>query len=141
MYSHSYRDTEFKLLRQVEDFTGQVGDGLTILRYIGGHEKGVDHPPKRIFSMYSYCFRDTKLKLLRQVKDFTGQVVEGLTILRYIGGYEKRVNHTPQTYIQHVFAQLSRYEVQTSQTGRGLHGTCRGGVDDSEVHRGSRKRG
>ena len=34
------------------------------------------------------------------------------------------------------FAQFSRYKVQTSQTGQGLCGTGRGGVDDSMVPQG-----
>ena len=34
MHSHSFQDTELKLLKQVKDFQEQVMEGLTILRYL-----------------------------------------------------------------------------------------------------------
>ena len=39
MYSHSFQDTKFKLLREVKDFMGQVVKGWTILRYPMGFTK------------------------------------------------------------------------------------------------------
>ena len=39
MYSHSFQDTKFKLLRQVKAFMGQVVEELTIPRYPGGLRK------------------------------------------------------------------------------------------------------
>ena len=38
MHSHSFQDTKFKLLTQVNDFQEQVVEGLTILRYPRGLE-------------------------------------------------------------------------------------------------------
>ena len=91
MYSHSFQDTKFKLLRQVKDIMEQVVDRLKILSYLEGlRKKGLITPQKRIFSMYSHSFQDTKFKLLRQLQDIMEQVVDGLTILSYPGGSRKR---------------------------------------------------
>ena len=65
--------------------------------------------------MHSHSFQGTKFKLLRQVKDFLEQVVEGLTIVRYPSGLRNKGLFTHKTFFQHVFAQFSRYRVETSQ--------------------------
>ena len=79
MHSHSFQDTELKLHSYVNESSGQVVDGLTILRLpVGLRNKGlITHK----FDMHSHNFQDTELKLYRYVKDSLGQVVEGLTIL------------------------------------------------------------
>ena len=46
IYSQSFQDTKFKLLRKVKDSMGQVMKELKILSYHGVHEKGVNHHPK-----------------------------------------------------------------------------------------------
>ena len=43
------------------------------------------------------------------------------------------------SFCLNAFAQFSRYEVQTSQTGQGLSGAGCGGVDDSTVPQGAQK--
>ena len=65
--------------------------------------------------MHSHSFQVKKFKLLTQVKDFQEQVVKGLTILRYPRGLRNKGLITQKTFFQHVFAQFSRYRVETSQ--------------------------
>ena len=67
-------------------------------------------------SMHSHSFQDTVLELHRYVNDSTGQVVEELTILRFPKGLRNKGLITQKKkLIQHVFAQFSRYRVETSQ--------------------------
>ena len=83
--------------------------------------------------MQLHSFQDTALKLLIHVKDFQEQIVKGLTIPRYPRGLGNKGLITKKTWIQHAFAQFSRYEVSTSQVRQILPGTGCEKVGDSTV--------
>ena len=93
MHSHSFQATKFKLHRIVNDSSGQVVVGFTILPYpVGVRNKGLI-TQKRNFDVQLHSFQDKKLKIHRNVNDSSGQVVEGFTILPYLRGVRnKRVN-------------------------------------------------
>ena len=83
MHSHSFQDEELKLHRNVDDSSGQVVVGWTILRPPRGvRNKGLI-TKKRKRDVHSHSFQDAELELHRNVDDTPGQVVEGLTILLF----------------------------------------------------------
>ena len=83
MHSHSFQDEKLKLHRIVDDSSGQVVEGMTILPYPRGvRNKGLI-TLKREFDVHLHSFQDEEFKLHRNVDDSPGPVVEGLTILLF----------------------------------------------------------
>ena len=71
------------LHRIVDDSSGQVVEGMTILPYPRGvRNKGLI-TLKRVFDVHLHSFQDEEFKLHRNVDDSPGEVVEGLSILPF----------------------------------------------------------
>ena len=126
MHSHSFQDTELKLHRYVNDSSGQVVEGLTILRYpVGLRNKGLITPKTWIRHAFAQFprYREYRIQRTLQVRQWlsgTGRGgVEDSTVFR--GAQKQRVNHSKNvnsTCIRTVFKILSWNFTGTSMTPR-----------------------
>ena len=134
VHSHSFQNEELKLHRNVDDFPGEVEEGLTILSFPRGvRNKGLITQKNVNSTCIRTVFKTKSWNFTGTWKTPRDRSWKGWCLYRSLIGVRNKVLITQKTWFRRAFAQFSRWRVETSHERRWLPGTSRRGVDDFTV--------